>query len=182
MTTKQIRLIVQNKTVSNLSKKTRKRDYINARLIYYRLAREFTTLSLAKIGREVGVNHASVLHALKSFDFTHDEYVNKIYKYCKIELIEILKNTKPEEATEHSKDVTIKGLSEQVKELKTEETLKINKLLKNIKRSDLKQLLSLDDETINFFCDTRLKPFLKMLETHVTNKDLILHQHQTRKM
>ena len=56
--------------------------------------------------------------------------------------------------------------------------------IKNIKYKNdvLNRFLMLDDETIDFFCETRLKPFLKMQESKVTNNDLIQKQILTRTM
>ncbi len=46
----------------------------------------------------------------------------------------------------------------------------------------IRKLLTLDNELINSFCETRLKPFLKMQESKITNKDLIQKQILTRTM
>lgn len=59
---------IERNTGLELTKNTRQRDYVFSRIIYYKLAREYTTLSLKKIGAPMKKNHATVLHALKSFN------------------------------------------------------------------------------------------------------------------
>ena len=46
--------------------KTRKRDVIYMRCIYYRLCRDLTYESLESIGKQVNKDHATVLHACKT--------------------------------------------------------------------------------------------------------------------
>ena len=45
---------------------SRAREIVYARAIYYKLCREFTKQPLSAIGREVGKDHATVLHACKT--------------------------------------------------------------------------------------------------------------------
>ena len=57
--------------------KRRKRDCVYARVIYYKLCREYTHHSLERIGNEVSKDHASVYVGLKQFDsmsFYKDNY------------------------------------------------------------------------------------------------------------
>lgn len=66
-----LKIIMQrvNKTYGLvISKKTRGREYVYARAVYYKLARELTDYSLSQIGLLVHRDHASVLHGLKTFD------------------------------------------------------------------------------------------------------------------
>lgn len=60
-----IRKIVEEVSGEQLGTRSRVRNLINARAIYYNLSREFTNRSLMSIGKSVGVNHATVLHSLK---------------------------------------------------------------------------------------------------------------------
>ena len=46
--------------------KTRRRDVVYPRAIYYKLASDFSGESLASIGRTVNKDHATVLHACKT--------------------------------------------------------------------------------------------------------------------
>ena len=54
--------------IDDLSLKTRKREYIDARMIYYKIASEITEKSTVKIGMEVCKDHATVMHGLKTFE------------------------------------------------------------------------------------------------------------------
>ena len=77
----------------------------------------------------------------------------------------------------------IKQLEEKVQSLQAE-LIKNNILLERgqSKYKEINDVLKLDDESIRFFCETRLKPFLKMQESKVTNNDLIQKQILTRTM
>ena len=59
--------------------KTRKRDVIYMRCIYYRLCRDLTYESLESIGKKVNKDHATVLHGLKTFDNIINEFWEKEY-------------------------------------------------------------------------------------------------------
>lgn len=50
----------------DISKKTRKREYAEARALYYVLCRKYTIYSLKKIGEEVNRDHASVIHGINN--------------------------------------------------------------------------------------------------------------------
>lgn len=60
--------------VSNVSKefgldirtRTRKREYIYARAVYYKIAREMLRKTLSEIGGLVNVDHATVLHSINN--------------------------------------------------------------------------------------------------------------------
>lgn len=54
-------------TELDLSKKTRQREYVYARMVYFHLARHKTNESLSKIGGLVGLNHATVMHGIKKY-------------------------------------------------------------------------------------------------------------------
>ena len=69
--TSRLKTIMQrvNKTYNlTISRKTRGREYVYARAVYYKLARELTNYSLSQIGLLVYKDHASVLHGLKTFE------------------------------------------------------------------------------------------------------------------
>ena len=51
----------------DLSKKTRQREYVYARMVYFHLARHKTNESLSKIGDLVGLDHATVMHGIKKY-------------------------------------------------------------------------------------------------------------------
>jgi len=49
----------------DLSRRTRKREYVEGRIIYYDLCRNYLSMSLESIGNTLNYNHATVLHSLK---------------------------------------------------------------------------------------------------------------------
>ena len=63
-----IKEIVENYFEISISRNTRKRQYVEARAIYFKLCRIFTQLSLEQIGKSVNRDHASVLHGVKSIN------------------------------------------------------------------------------------------------------------------
>lgn len=66
MKMKTIQKLVEKETGLKLNAKTRGRDYVYARAIYFKLCRERTNKNLTEIGNTVGKDHTSVLHALKN--------------------------------------------------------------------------------------------------------------------
>lgn len=59
---------VINKTGQDIYNPGRGVELIDARTLYYVLARETTSYTCYKIGKEVGKSHATVLHGLKAKD------------------------------------------------------------------------------------------------------------------
>lgn len=65
---KEIQAKVESYFGLKLNTKTRKREYIYARMIYYKLVRNFhPDMSYQQIANTMNKNHATVLHALKEF-------------------------------------------------------------------------------------------------------------------
>lgn len=83
---KQIRQLIEDQVGFSLDTNTRKKEVILARAVYYMVARDFdkgpNQLSLSAIGKELGKNHATVLHAINnvSFQIMDDEYYSELYK------------------------------------------------------------------------------------------------------
>ena len=77
----------------------------------------------------------------------------------------------------------IKELNYKILNLK-KDLIKSNELVEKgiTKYKEINELLKLDEDQIKFACETRLKPFLKMQESKVTNNDLIQKQILTRTM
>lgn len=179
MTIQEIKKVVENNSGLIISKKSRKREYINARAVYYRLCKDLSNESLYNIGKLVNVDHATVLSSLRKENEVKDLDAKKLYLSCKKKALDYLEIV---EDNTGNKDEVIKSLKTKILNAEISKKNKVKNYSNNIKNKDLNYLLSLDSETIELFCNTRLKPFLKMLETHKTNKDLILYQHKTRKM
>ena len=65
-TLRQIVNFVIKETGQDIRKTTRVRDVIDARAVYYKIARETTHFTLEKIGEYIGKHHASVIHSLEN--------------------------------------------------------------------------------------------------------------------
>lgn len=68
-------------SIQEICSKTRKRDIVDARFVYFRRSREKTGASLAVIGELVEKDHASVLHGIKEAQEKREVVTlyNKIY-------------------------------------------------------------------------------------------------------
>ena len=85
--TQAIRTYIESCLNIDISKRTRKRNYVYARAVYFKLCREYTKLSLDDIGQTVDMDHASVVHAIsKVFDAVvfHDKFLEDIYNDYKL--------------------------------------------------------------------------------------------------
>ena len=63
-----IKQIVENYFKIKLDSKTRIRQYVEARAIYYKLLRENTRMSLAAIGKTTSRDHATALHSIRKIE------------------------------------------------------------------------------------------------------------------
>ncbi len=80
--TKEIRDYVESCLNLELGTVTRRRNYVYARAIYFKLCREQTRLSLADIASTVNMDHASALHAINNVfpsAIFYDKYLKDIY-------------------------------------------------------------------------------------------------------
>lgn len=80
----QIKLTVESVTNTNLKEKTRKRNHVDALLIYSSLSRTLTEYSSSVIGSVIGKSHATVLyHVKKCADLLeYDREFNRLYDLC----------------------------------------------------------------------------------------------------
>jgi len=70
---KEIMNYVIEQTGLDITDNTRKREYVYARSLYYKLARDYTAIPLREIGEAVGRDHAGVIHgATKKFPEAYD--------------------------------------------------------------------------------------------------------------
>ncbi len=61
-----IKNLVESEFNLQLIRKTRRREYVEARAMYYMLLREKGRMTLSDISKTLDKDHATVLHALKS--------------------------------------------------------------------------------------------------------------------
>ena len=66
--TKEIIDFINAELKIDITKKKKTNQYVFARTVYYKLAKELTNLPLEEIGRQVNKDHCSVLHNLKNFE------------------------------------------------------------------------------------------------------------------
>ena len=69
-----IKEIVEIETDSDLKVKSRQREIVYARSIYYKLCKTHTRATLSSIGKSVKKDHATVLHGLRLFDDVITKY------------------------------------------------------------------------------------------------------------
>jgi len=121
-----IKEIVENYFELSISKNTRKRQYVEARAIYFKLCREFTQLSLEQIGKSVNRDHASVLHGVRSINtwVQVDKRMSNSMHILRNKIINY--QIEKDETVELNESIVLKyiQLKEQVKELE-----EINKTL-----------------------------------------------------
>ena len=80
---KKIRKEVEEATCQDLSRRSRQRELVYSRAIYFKLCKEKTTLTLQQIGDSLGLNHATVLHGLNKVFPTvieHEPLYREIYE------------------------------------------------------------------------------------------------------
>jgi len=121
-----IKEIVENYFELSISRNTRKRQYVEARAIYFKLCREFTQLSLEQIGKSVIRDHASVLHGVRSINtwVQVDKRMSNSMHILRNKIINY--QIEKDETVELNESIVLKyiQLKEQVKELE-----EINKTL-----------------------------------------------------
>jgi len=77
-----IKEIVEKYYQLDITKLTRKREYVEARAVYYNLVRDNTRMSLSAIGKSMGKDHSTVLHFIKQLKdwVTYDKQIQKDYE------------------------------------------------------------------------------------------------------
>jgi len=83
-----IKKLVENYFDLKIDATTRKREYVEARSMYFKLTRDNTRLSLTSIGKEVNRHYASVLHGIRQLEswIEKDKMVRNNYTALKNKL------------------------------------------------------------------------------------------------
>ena len=119
MTKELINEIVDQYFELKINTPTRKRPYVEARAVYYKLCKEFTNLTLEGIGWDFGKNHATVLHGIRQLDnwMKQDSRIKNNYKILKNKVFSI--EQEEEGILELNESIILKDatLKEQVKHL-----------------------------------------------------------------
>ena len=139
-----IKEIVESYFELSISRNTRKRQYVEARAIYFKLCREFTQLSLEQIGKSVNRDHASVLHGVRSINtwVQVDKRMSNSMHILRNKIVNYQIET--DETVELNESIVLKyiQLKEQVKELE-----EMNKTLS----TDLKEITEKHDKREKFY-------------------------------
>jgi len=81
MSVELIKNLVESEFELKLKRRTRKREYIEARAMYYMLLRNKSKMNVSAIAKTLDKNHATILHALKNLHnwMTYDTNIKSIY-------------------------------------------------------------------------------------------------------
>ena len=160
--TKDIIRFINTELNIDITKKTKTNDYVFARVVYYKLAKELTVISLDEIGRQVNKDHCSVLHNLKSFD-----HIMKIPKYKK--LYTTFKEYPIEE--DRTNHLEVLNINEQLRNELIDTKQKHRKLLEDIEQNNKIEAYKMEDllqglnEQQLDLIHTRLEAMVKMIKT-----------------
>lgn len=158
---KTIKDAVQEVTGLKINKKTRQREYVMARCLYYHFARELTGIPFAEIGAVTNHNHATVIHSLKSFDvhYKFDDFFKKSYHA----LATILEPTPSKEqiiAEVGSIDELIRQ-----RQILIDENVNLKLEIKDLKNNlpnFNKYFDGIPQERVQFFINNQMSAFIKM--------------------
>ena len=158
---KKIKNAVEKVTDLKIDKNTRQREYVMARCLYFHFARELTGKPYSEIGATTGHHHASVLHALKSFD-VHYRFSN-FFKKSYNELAKILQPTQSAEpiVEEH---ISLDEAREKIKNL-ADANIKLALEIKDLKNNlpnFNKYFDGIPKERVQFFINNQMSAFIKM--------------------
>jgi|SaaInl47_10m_RNA_FD_contig_41_1783690_length_2151_multi_7_in_0_out_0_2 chromosomal replication initiation ATPase DnaA len=90
-------LIEQEMEIDNIFKKTRRREYVDARRMLFYILRNNFLLTYFEIGRISKRDHATIIHAIKDFDYIikADPILNGVYEKA-LEKAEFITTYSPE--------------------------------------------------------------------------------------
>lgn len=90
-----IKIVVEGELDINIYGNSRKRNLVDARIIYAKIAREYN-YSFKSIGRNIGKDHATIIHYMKNFDwlFSSDSKFRETYIYLKEKIKELMPKIK----------------------------------------------------------------------------------------
>ena len=185
----QLREYIGNYFGIDISKKTRKKQYIIARCIYYKIAGQLDNYyTLSQIGKSIGKDHSTVLHGNKTFESFYSSRDNALMKHYSIIYKNLEKyfkeiDIKKVDFTSKGKKIDLKVLDQIHKQnldiVKAEykniimslekEITKKDKLLSEISNGKtlFKKLSKLSEEQLIDFEKNRIDPYLKMLHINI---------------
>ena len=162
---KQMELIAEKVSETfgvDIKKNIRSRIYINARACFYHLCASYVKPkpSLECLGGYVGRDHATALHALrKRLIYIKNDKAENLHREAENKVSELFGN-KPKGRPVHEQ--IISGLRKEITILKKENEILKKKIQVNVPDEILQMLITLDNEDIREFCDTRVRVFVQM--------------------
>jgi predicted transcriptional regulator len=143
--------IINKKFGLDLNVNTRKRDYVNARLVYAKILRErgYTHDSIA---RSIGRDHATIIYYVRcaSHIFIQDRFLEKKYLECKTLLLEE-EGQSGNPISEEMLSERVSLLSEQVDKLTVDNDLLLHELNEKANRSRrINKIINLIEERTHY--------------------------------
>jgi len=96
-----IKIVVEGELDINIYGDSRKRNLVDARIIYAKIAREYN-YSFKSIGVPIGKDHSTIIHYMKNFDwlFSSSTEFREMYIYLKEKLNDIIPKIKDNQEIE----------------------------------------------------------------------------------
>ena len=141
--TKDIIKFINTELNIDITKKKKTNEYVFARTLYYKLAKEYTNLPITAIGAAVNKDHCSVIHNLKNFDeVIKRKELKKIYDTFKLypiksERLQYTDVIKLNEELRNELLDTKQKYTQLLKENQVEDTSTIDYLLKGLTQEQI---------------------------------------------
>jgi trans-aconitate methyltransferase len=148
-----IKNIVQKEFKLQLKRKTRRREYVEARAMYYKLLREKNKMSFSDIARTLDKNHATILHAISGLNdwIETDTNIKSIYNTLE-QKVQDIKTKYPEKFSEFKTEKELYEVAlEEMQEKHNELQVRYNYLLGHLKKYNektYKRFKNLETNTI----------------------------------
>jgi hypothetical protein len=150
----------------NIIEQTRKQEYFFARCVFFKVARNYTKVGLAELGRFSGITHASVINALNTFDLdiNNNTIIKKNYNKIMFLYSEFFKD-----GSENNKNEVFdnKIILNKFEDLKQENQILKLELIKHKQKSTIfkhdfvKHINNMPLDILNDFYKTRFIPYSK---------------------
>jgi chromosomal replication initiation ATPase DnaA len=86
-TSKEVKEIIDTHYGFDISTSSRKQERAFARMVYCKLARQYTNESLAQIGKSVNRHHSSICYCLKEVNNVISYYINVESNYIELDAL-----------------------------------------------------------------------------------------------
>ena len=124
MQIKKLKRIIKNQSNIDVEKVGRKREVVRARKVYFKLLTETTKLSYTTIASSVHQTHATVLHALRNFDYDYktDIALKELYNNVHSLFVDGININTPEALLHQNLilEETVANLKKQLEEVRNE--------------------------------------------------------------